>query len=260
MAEAALQIETKECEACGGMLSLDLFYSHPKGGRSVLCRGCTVEDNKLRRQDPQKHQEVLLARREARKVRKTQGVSEKVCTKCHTPKLLTAFREHRGLYGRSSWCLECERKYNENRLECHRGEINERRRKQWAANPLPEEAKAAAAERSRAWYAANKEHHKQMSLRWAAENRQTHNAVQARRRARKASVVNTLTSAEWLETLEVFNHACAYCLRRDFPLTMDHVIPISKGGPHTVDNVVPACKPCNSKKHNRPIFVMLGQM
>ncbi|MDB4875733.1 MAG: hypothetical protein JWM41_2179 [Gemmatimonadetes bacterium] len=29
---------------------------------------------------------------------------------------------------------------------------------------------------------------------------------------------------------------------------MDHVIPISRGGSHTRENVVPACRSCNSKK------------
>lgn len=32
-------------------------------------------------------------------------------------------------------------------------------------------------------------------------------------------------------------------------LTLDHVRPISKGGPHTYANIVAACGPCNSSKH-----------
>jgi 5-methylcytosine-specific restriction endonuclease McrA len=52
---------------------------------------------------------------------------------------------------------------------------------------------------------------------------------------------------------EVFrrdNHTCQYCgsTRR---LTIDHVIPRSKGGTHTWDNVVTACEPCNSGKGDR---------
>lgn len=43
---------------------------------------------------------------------------------------------------------------------------------------------------------------------------------------------------------------CHYC--HEFkPLTMDHVIPVSKGGPHTASNIVPACQPCNSRKGAR---------
>jgi 5-methylcytosine-specific restriction endonuclease McrA len=49
---------------------------------------------------------------------------------------------------------------------------------------------------------------------------------------------------------EVFrrdNHACQYCGNTKH-LTLDHVIPRSKGGGHTWDNVVTACEKCNSRK------------
>ena len=46
---------------------------------------------------------------------------------------------------------------------------------------------------------------------------------------------------------------CAYCGTRMHPfgtLTMDHVVPRCKGGPDTIDNLVPACQACNSEKGN----------
>jgi 5-methylcytosine-specific restriction endonuclease McrA len=46
------------------------------------------------------------------------------------------------------------------------------------------------------------------------------------------------------------NHACQYCGSRK-RLTLDHVIPRSKGGQHTWDNVVTACAPCNGRKSDR---------
>lgn len=52
------------------------------------------------------------------------------------------------------------------------------------------------------------------------------------------------------EVLKRDQHRCQYCgsHRR---LTLDHVIPRSKGGLHTWDNVVAACEPCNSLKSDR---------
>ncbi|MBI3604531.1 MAG: HNH endonuclease [Nitrospirae bacterium] len=43
---------------------------------------------------------------------------------------------------------------------------------------------------------------------------------------------------------------CYYCQGKFKPadLTMDHIVPISRGGKNNKGNVVPACKECNSKK------------
>jgi 5-methylcytosine-specific restriction endonuclease McrA len=43
------------------------------------------------------------------------------------------------------------------------------------------------------------------------------------------------------------NFECQYCGTRK-ELTLDHVIPSSKGGQHTWANLVTACKRCNAKK------------
>ena len=43
---------------------------------------------------------------------------------------------------------------------------------------------------------------------------------------------------------------CHYC-GRETPasaLTMDHIVPLARGGKSTKGNVVPACKSCNTKK------------
>ncbi|MEM7712440.1 MAG: HNH endonuclease [Cyanobacteria bacterium P01_A01_bin.68] len=52
------------------------------------------------------------------------------------------------------------------------------------------------------------------------------------------------------EILRRDNHTCQYCGSTKH-LTLDHVIPRSKGGQHTWDNVVTACERCNSKKGDR---------
>lgn len=48
---------------------------------------------------------------------------------------------------------------------------------------------------------------------------------------------------------------CHYCGKRFAPqeLTMDHLVPLVRGGRSTKGNLVPACKPCNDqKKHKLP--------
>ena len=44
---------------------------------------------------------------------------------------------------------------------------------------------------------------------------------------------------------------CAYCRKGIKLLTIDHIIPKSRGGLTTFENCVSACKPCNNKKSNR---------
>lgn len=55
-------------------------------------------------------------------------------------------------------------------------------------------------------------------------------------------------SAWWQRRLQ--KGVCAYCGRSVSPrqLTMDHVVPIARGGRSARGNVVPSCKECNSRK------------
>jgi len=49
---------------------------------------------------------------------------------------------------------------------------------------------------------------------------------------------------------------CHYCGRRFSPreLTMDHLVPLIRGGRSTKGNLVPACKDCNNKKKHQLAF------
>jgi len=49
------------------------------------------------------------------------------------------------------------------------------------------------------------------------------------------------------------HHTCQYCGQKPgtHRLTLDHVIPVVKGGPKSWENIVSACRPCNLKKGER---------
>ncbi len=76
----------------------------------------------------------------------------------------------------------------------------------------------------------------------------------SKRRAILKNIINTLTAQEWLDILEAYNYRCAYC-DVEFEIenmpTKDHVIPLTKGGHNTKENIIPACHSCNSKKYNK---------
>lgn len=48
-------------------------------------------------------------------------------------------------------------------------------------------------------------------------------------------------------------HICAYCGDHfaESELTVEHIVPVSRGGQHTWTNVVTACRSCNTRKGNR---------
>lgn len=56
---------------------------------------------------------------------------------------------------------------------------------------------------------------------------------------------------------------CHYCQESFLPqdLTMDHIVPIARGGTTTPGNVVPACRPCNQKKGvDTPVDLILSKL
>jgi 5-methylcytosine-specific restriction protein A len=67
-----------------------------------------------------------------------------------------------------------------------------------------------------------------------------------KRERRKAK---ELRESQWWKR-RLSKGVCYYCKRQVLPreLTMDHIVPISRGGKSTKGNVVPCCKECNNAK------------
>jgi hypothetical protein len=76
-------------------------------------------------------------------------------------------------------------------------------------------------------------------------------------RARRHGVPCTLRRWEWRAMVRAFGGNCAYCGRR--ALTVDHVVPLSRGGAHAIENVVPACHGCNMSKGVTGVDVWLAR-
>jgi 5-methylcytosine-specific restriction endonuclease McrA len=70
-----------------------------------------------------------------------------------------------------------------------------------------------------------------------------------KRRRRFLAADNDLTLAQWT-TIRAAWGCCAYCGDADAALQKDCVLPLSRGGRYTVENVVPACRSCNASKSN----------
>lgn len=74
--------------------------------------------------------------------------------------------------------------------------------------------------------------------------------LEGRRRARKVGNGGSHTVSERREKFRQLGNACVYC-GSTHKLTVDHDVPLSRGGTDNIENVVPACRSCNSKKNTR---------
>lgn len=100
---------------------------------------------------------------------------------------------------------------------------------------------------------------------WRADNPDKHTAKNLRYRAQKQHEGAELFSR--IEVMELSDWTCHLCgepIDRDCPYpsqlygTVDHVVPLSRGGTHTLDNVMAAHHVCNSTKKDNQDYVHLG--
>lgn len=70
-----------------------------------------------------------------------------------------------------------------------------------------------------------------------------------KRRERERNSLNWFTEKDWIRCIEHFNNECCYCGAVVDKPTMEHFIPLSKGGEFSPKNILPACLSCNSSKH-----------
>lgn len=75
--------------------------------------------------------------------------------------------------------------------------------------------------------------------------------VRRRRRSRMKRLEHSFTAREWAEALNYFNYRCSYCDTKTDALQREHVVPVSKGGPYTKGNIIPACSTCNTSKDSK---------
>lgn len=80
--------------------------------------------------------------------------------------------------------------------------------------------------------------------------------------AREKQKAKELRQSQWWKNA-IAKGRCHYC-GKTFPpdaLTMDHVLPIVRGGKSTKGNIVPCCKQCNNdKKYLTPAEIILKKL
>jgi 5-methylcytosine-specific restriction endonuclease McrA len=195
----------------------------------------------------------------------------RICVACGEWKPAGDYYSHQntkdGLNPRCKACVSAYRKALRRRNpESAHQKTREYNRRYRAKNP------GLAVRRVQEYRAANYEAVMAREARYRAENRdrlrarrrELYRADPARHKAylyawkdRKAANGGSFTSEEWIALCERYGYRCLSC--GDLcPLTADHVVPVSKGGANTIDNIQPLCQPCNSSKGTRIIDYRSG--
>ncbi len=181
-------------------------------------------------------------------------VEVKKCRRCGVVKSPTDFsREKRYRDGLHPYCKACKSantsrwyKENQDRVRAYRAGIITKQREYQRRHRARHRARCNAAQRRsyhsglkytiRAWRGLHRD-------RWLASMR----AANQRRRFRKIGNGGTYTAAEWQTLCNQYGNVCLAC-GAAAPLTVDHVVPLSKGGANGIENIQPLCGPCNSRK------------
>lgn len=240
----------KTCSKCGQEKALDQFQrrsrSRSTGARHSHCAKCMAE------------YKALWFRKNKPRIMKKQAARSAERSACMKLWRLRR-KEHIRDYAK--------------RTASH---MNEKRREHYAATPRAREMnKRRYASRSegqmlrylvsgRVWRKENKNKLRQLNRAYKVSHRDYFAVAQAKRKATIASCeINDFTVEQWEAKKKLYDFRCAYCGVRPRILTQDHIVPISKRGPHTDSNVVPACGPCNSSKNagpKRPLVVVPAEV
>lgn len=222
----------KTCTTCGIEKELNDFYNdkHMKDGKTYGCKLCMREKQRKYNKANPKSAKPKQPRMEGfRKL--PEGLRK--CGNCKSIKPTELFyKDSTRASGVSSKCKECQNDY-----------LQKRRM----------EKGLSLLEVRRTWAEKNKKKLRYQDEQYRKRNRVRVATTEARRRARKELLPDTLTFRQTEKIIEGFNERCAVCLG-DFE-HLDHFIPIATGhGGTTKGNTIPLCARCNRSKHMKNPF------
>lgn len=212
----------KSCSKCKQSKPLNAFQKDKskKDGLQVVCKICRAERQKVFYESN----------------KDSFNKKQKIYRELNAQKL----REHSKNYYEKNKEKESARKkafYLDNK------QIIDERNKQYNATN-----KNKVKMRSVIYYQKNKEKINERNAEYIKANPEKSRNLAMIRRSRK--LANGTFKILKKELIKIYNSPCFYC--GSFSnITADHIIPVSKGGRHSVGNLISACKSCNSSKHNK---------
>jgi 5-methylcytosine-specific restriction endonuclease McrA len=159
------------------------------------------------------------------------------CSKCKKDKDESEFYKGKDRKdGYFSWCKECCKEHQKKYKETNRKRMKEYRIK----NP----------NKIKEWREKNREHLREYERKRYELNPERAIQYSRKRKLRMKGIEAKLTQEDWNTLLEAFENKCFICRREEpeIKLTKDHILPISKGGDDSFENIMVICNFCNSRK------------
>jgi len=101
------------------------------------------------------------------------------------------------------------------------------------------------------WVIANRDKERAKSAKYLSTRKEWNAQKSQKRRARLRNAETFVVTEKELKKL--YTQPCFNCGAKE-SLTIDHVIPLTRGGRHSIGNLQTLCLSCNSKKHRRTIM------
>lgn len=179
----------------------------------------------------------------------------KTCSKCGILKPLEDFfaRKSGSSDGRMSSCKACKTKAIYEWREKNKAALTLYQRDYYRRPEQTEKVKAYhQTERAKKLGRARDAKRADKKKAWRQNNVDACRIYSRNKHAKRKLAINAtaeqIKPAEWHDIVKAYRGCCYYCGTKA-KMTMEHMTPLSKGGNHTKENIVPACMPCNRQKH-----------
>jgi 5-methylcytosine-specific restriction endonuclease McrA len=180
----------------------------------------------------------------------------KVCTMCDKEKDEVDFYRNKVRGELYSYCKECDKSRHNKEKRKARDKRNEEKlreyRHQYNCQPNV---------REKICQHAKTEEEKERKRKWrqTPQGKQYMSASHKRWHARRMGVVSNFTHKDWIELVGDYGSRCVYCNKKLENPEQDHIVPLSQGGEHAKENVVPSCRSCNASKNNKTLVVWMAR-